>query len=203
MKDYKDYKKFRLVPDNDGFMQLAGEDKKFGFQDAWAVLNIYGALATSSISQSGIFLNKEKAKEYVTYLLEECDCRDCYVQEILLRGDEIQIPEKIELGLPEGEKAKKAAIAVLEAAVAVMGRCPYTGGCHTFYSPEEWKERKEEYGLNSHVLLVHDGGDFACLCNPDYEYYELYDMFLEELKKRGYYYEPCTCWYAAVYPVEK
>lgn len=91
--------------------------------------------------------------------------------------------------------------AVLDAAVEAIGEPPYTGGCTTFYTPQKWKERKEEYGTTSQLIVVHDGGDFAPLLNLDYEAYALHDKFSEALRRRlpNYILEPCTCWYAALY----
>ena len=75
------------------------------------------------------------------------------------------------------------------------------GGCRAFYSPKEWKERKEDYGLNSVLIVVHDGGDLAKYCNPDYESYSDCENLNKALEKIGYYLEGCTCWYSAVYKV--
>lgn len=92
--------------------------------------------------------------------------------------------------------------AVLDAATEALGEPPSTGGCVTFFTPEEWKARNEVYGCNSRLIICHDGGDFAPLINLDYEQYTLHDKFDEALKRRlpELYIEPCTCWYAALYP---
>lgn len=73
------------------------------------------------------------------------------------------------------------------------------GGCKTFYSPAEWKSRGEEYGRNSELVIVHDGGDVAAICNMDYGNYKLHDALQEALSTAGFYFEGCTCWYSAVY----
>lgn len=75
----------------------------------------------------------------------------------------------------------------------------FTGGCNPFYTPEEWRARGEEYGLNSELIICHDGGDYAYLCNTDHGFYELTDMFSQKLKEHGYFLEACTCWYSALY----
>lgn len=75
------------------------------------------------------------------------------------------------------------------------------GGCGAFASPEEWAARGEKYGLDSLLILVHDGGDLAPRCNWDYCNYKLQEEFLEGLKLRGFYYDQCTSWYSAVYPM--
>ena len=75
----------------------------------------------------------------------------------------------------------------------------YTGGSKVFASPKEWAEKGEKYGLNSHLIIVHDGGDIAKLCNPDYEEYDLMDKFQKFIDSLGYYLEGCTSWYSAIY----
>jgi len=74
-----------------------------------------------------------------------------------------------------------------------------SGGCRTFYSPGEWAERGEDYGKNSHLIIVYDGGDVGNFFNMNHESYKLYEEMQEELRKVGLYFEECTGWYAAVY----
>jgi hypothetical protein len=69
----------------------------------------------------------------------------------------------------------------------------------TFYTPDEWKERREQYGQNSELIIVHDGGPFAPYCNWDYEQYNRIEELQAALANIGYYLEGCTCWYSAVY----
>ena len=79
---------------------------------------------------------------------------------------------------------------------------PYSGGgCRAFYTPEEWRDRGEKYGTDSVLILCHDGGDLALYCNLDYAYYRGQKLLNFCLKDIGYYYEPCTSWYSAVYPL--
>jgi len=73
------------------------------------------------------------------------------------------------------------------------------GGCKTFYSPSEWKDRGESYGLESELVVVHDGGEVAGICNLDYGNYGLHDEFQDTLNAAGFYMEACTCWYSAIY----
>jgi hypothetical protein len=75
-----------------------------------------------------------------------------------------------------------------------------TGGCKTFYSPAEWKARGEDYGCESELIIVYDGGDVRSLMMVDdmYDVHEDIDKALDEL---GLYVEHCTGWYAAVYKV--
>ncbi len=87
---------------------------------------------------------------------------------------------------------------VWDAAKQVLGEDPHTGGCQTFYSPEQWKARGEQYGVESKLILVHDGGDFAPLLNLDYGEYTRFDAFAKLLGD-DLLIEQCTCWYSAVY----
>ena len=133
----------------------------------------------------------------------QCDVKNVYIEQVEVKGDVIRIPVNGNLTLPEEGGCWKVARDVLYAALAVLGSAPQTGGCRAFYTPAEWDERNEEHGLNSILILVHDGGDFAQLCNHSYECYALMDSFNNELEKRGYYIESCTCWYSAVYLADK
>lgn len=74
----------------------------------------------------------------------------------------------------------------------------YTGGCETFYSPKAWAARGEEYGHGSLLIVVHDGGDVAQVCNMDYGNYDLHDKLMAYLDEKGYEFEPCTCWYGCI-----
>lgn len=99
-------------------------------------------------------------------------------------------------------KAKEIADGIVQWMTDRYQEAPDGGGCKAFYSPEEWEDRGESYGLRSQLVLVHDGGDLAPLCNPDYECWKDLDAFSNFLQEKfGVYVEPCTGWYAAVYPV--
>jgi len=80
-----------------------------------------------------------------------------------------------------------------------FGAEPYTGGCTTFYSRQEWADRKETYGANALFAVVYDGGDYAMFFEYDGGAYELVDLMEKELAKLGCYTEACTNWYSAVY----
>lgn len=81
----------------------------------------------------------------------------------------------------------------------VMGREAFGGGCRAFFTPDEWKARKEKYGLESQLVLVHDGGDLARFCSYDYQDYDAVECLSKALEKAGYFIEQCTTWYSAVY----
>jgi hypothetical protein len=74
-----------------------------------------------------------------------------------------------------------------------------TGGCKTFYSPKEWADRGEDYGTDSLLIIVHDGGDHARAFSWDYEDYKTIEGMVETLKPLGLFPEQCTCWYSAIY----
>jgi hypothetical protein len=73
------------------------------------------------------------------------------------------------------------------------------GGCPAFYTPEQWKERGEEYGVNSLLIICHDGGDLAPFFNWDYCEYNLVESMGEVLNGSGYFAEQCAAWYSAIY----
>lgn len=77
----------------------------------------------------------------------------------------------------------------------------YTGGCDPFYTPESWLDRGEDFGTDSALVVVHDGGMISDALGP----YAVDDFFSERLRARlkelGYYLESCTAWYSAVYPI--
>lgn len=73
------------------------------------------------------------------------------------------------------------------------------GGCQAFHSPDKWQQRGEQYGTRSLLVVVHDGGDLAPLCNPDYGAPLCIRALDEELRGMGLFLEPCTAWYSAIY----
>ena len=86
-------------------------------------------------------------------------------------------------------------------ATKILGHKPYTGTTQPFYTPQEWKQRGEQYGHNSLLIIIHDGGDYAPLLNLDYQNYQMYETMRKELETQGYYTEQCTNWYSALYPI--
>ncbi len=57
-----------------------------------------------------------------------------------------------------------------------------------FYSPSEWRERGERFGLNADLIVVHDDG------------FKLapFHAAKQELGKKGFYYEEAETWYSVV-----
>ena len=75
-----------------------------------------------------------------------------------------------------------------------------TGGCKTFYSPKEWRERGELYCRESYLIVVYDGGDASYIFNADHEYGWCYENeLIDRLNKAGLYYECGTHWYCGIY----
>ena len=107
----------------------------------------------------------------------------------------------IDFTIPEGlsDKGRKAAETLIELAKSLMGEDASGGGCRAFYTPEEWADRGERYGLKAELIVVHDGGDLAPLLNLDYGAYNLFDKQCQALQAHGVYAEGCTGWYTAIY----
>ena len=69
----------------------------------------------------------------------------------------------------------------------------------TFCDPADWRARGELYGLDSVLIVVHDGGALAPFCNHDYLNHKAMHRLAKRLAKAKFYIEQCTCWYSAVY----
>lgn len=89
---------------------------------------------------------------------------------------------------------------IISTAENIQKRPVYCGGCRAFYSPQEWQDRQELYGLDSHLIVCHDGGDFASFFNYAYEVPDYMEKMRQAIKKFGYYAVSCTSWYTAIYP---
>lgn len=120
--------------------------------------------------------------------------------------------EVVETGweIPEGcEEVGQIVMGVINKIYNRLGETPNTGGCKSFYHPEEWLELGHEYGVsrNAALVLVHDGGDLAEFCDWSRQNYKWIEKLQEALDARGYIMEQCTCWHSAVYhkkdPVSK
>lgn len=69
----------------------------------------------------------------------------------------------------------------------------------SFRDPETHLEKGERYGLESVLVVIHDGGPLAPYFNFSYEQYERMERMSEALEAIGYYPEQCTGWYSAIY----
>jgi hypothetical protein len=132
--------------------------------------------------------------------------------------DSLKDPNAMPDGLSEkGKAAYHTIMAVLKKHEATD-----TGGCKSFYSPAEWRERGERYGTESELIVVYDGGDLRRFFNMDaaysvdcmvaeqykaqghplpegYKPYASYEGMQAELAKVGVFFEEATGWFAAVY----
>lgn len=92
-------------------------------------------------------------------------------------------------------------INIIKRVASACYRHDVTAACdnHTFYPQELWVQRGEDYGNTAELVVVHDGGPYAPFFNMDYDA----DYFMERMDKAlnaaGYYAEPCTTWYTAIY----
>lgn len=97
-----------------------------------------------------------------------------------------------------GDQGRDAAKVILE--FLEEKGLTYHGGGGRFYSPQEWADRGEIYGLGSVLVIAHDGGDHAVALNIDYGAYNLMEELAGRLRAKSLYVEQCTSWYSAVYP---
>jgi hypothetical protein len=96
-------------------------------------------------------------------------------------------------------RARKIAKVIVAAAKKSLRTAVNTGGCRAFYTPQEWRDRGEEYGDQSLLIVVHDGGDLARFFNYDYGDYAAVGAMEAALREAGYYAESCMAWYTAIY----
>jgi len=106
--------------------------------------------------------------------------------------EDTQMPEHLS---DVGKLAYKTIMEVMEEKIID------TGGCTTFYSPEQWRERKEDYGTHSELIICHDGGSVGDYFSYDNYNYELINKMSEALEAVGLYTEQCTSWYSALYKI--
>jgi len=103
--------------------------------------------------------------------------------------------EKPEGLSPDGEKAYEIVLKVMK-----DKGFTYTGGCKTFYNPDEWiKTRGEVYGQGSELIVVYDGSSVKHLFSIDSWEDKFYEAMEEALKEEQFYWEECTNWYSAIY----
>ncbi len=103
---------------------------------------------------------------------------------------------------PAGEKAYEIIMAFLKK------RKMTSAQQKVFYSPKEWKERGEQYGTESKLVIVIEGAAArrclsmdACyeVARPSTNCYEPYEALQERLGAVGLYNQDCTSWYSAIY----
>jgi hypothetical protein len=95
---------------------------------------------------------------------------------------------------PLGRRAAETIVAFLTEHDAT-----HHGGGGRFYSPAEWRDRGEEYGTESLLIVTHDGGAHAPAFNLDYEQYEFQEELKIRLEEIGVYPEQATSWYSSIH----
>lgn len=103
------------------------------------------------------------------------------------------IPEELSA---EGQKAAETIRRFLE-----ERGMTYHGGGGRFYTPAQWAERGEEWGLRSLLVITHDGGAHAACFNWAYEQEDLIEELASVLAAVGLRAEQCASWYSAIYPL--
>lgn len=122
---------------------------------------------------------------------------------------QIQSPD---LAMPAGldEKGQKAHAIIVD---YLTTNNLTTTEVQVFYAPAEWRERGEEYGRDSLLVIVYDGcATLKQVFSMDYCYeavaarrgypacYSHYEAMQQKLAEAGFFFEECTRYYAAIYP---
>lgn len=84
-----------------------------------------------------------------------------------------------------------------------------TSSGRAFYSPGEWRDRGEQYGTRSALVVVYDGNGVAPYFSLDAtappwskpEAYHRYEAMMSLCREHGFYFEEATGWYACIYPI--
>lgn len=115
--------------------------------------------------------------------------------------DQPSTENKKDFDVPDNATEEQKTLCKLITSWCVDRKLVSTGGCKVFYTAEDWLNRGQVYGREATLIIAHDGGDMARVCNIDYEAYDLVDKFAKFLETHGYYMEQCTSWYSAIYPL--
>jgi len=104
---------------------------------------------------------------------------------------------------PEGlsDNGKAAHNAIMK--MANKHGIDYFGSQQTFYSPEEWSDRGEDYGCTSELVVMYEDNGLKVLFDYDAAYpgYELLEEMNEALAEIGLFFECATCWYGSIHRV--
>ena len=103
------------------------------------------------------------------------------------------------LAIPEGLSPEGRRAAETIAAFLIERGLTYTGGCTTFDSPQQWKDRGEDYGRDGVLIVVYDGSAVGRAFSLDRYEYETVEAMRATLATVGVWPEECTCWYSAIY----
>ena len=98
---------------------------------------------------------------------------------------------------PEGVKAWGTVVRLLQEKDDL-----HSGGhTHVFYSPAAWRAKGDGYGLDSELVILHDGGTHAAYFNYNYGNHSAINCMRQAMTEQGLYTEGCTSWYSAVYKI--
>jgi hypothetical protein len=111
--------------------------------------------------------------------------------------------DKDNWAVPAGlsRKARKLALALAKLAKERN----WNAGQKVFWSPKEWRNKGEHYGLNAELVILHEGGDHAPFFSLDYcswykdGRYDQYDEQCKFLREYGFWLEGLYTWSSAVY----
>lgn len=73
------------------------------------------------------------------------------------------------------------------------------GGGGKFYTPEQWRDRGEQWGGDSLLIVIHDGGDHSGAFNLDHGMYTLHEAMVQRLADVGVFAEQATSWYSTIW----
>ena len=111
--------------------------------------------------------------------------------------------------IPTGLSVKATKAAEIIRAFASEYDLMFTGGCHIFVNPTEWRSRtawpSAQYGGNSLLIVLHEGTASDVCLSLDGAYdrgsYDLYEALSKKLRGVGVYLEQCTRCYSALYEI--
>lgn len=77
------------------------------------------------------------------------------------------------------------------------------GAIQSFYDPEEWAVRGEDWVEGMILVVVHDSGDLSRYFNLDYQCDEAAERMRKSLEQSGYFAEQNTSWFSTVLRIEE
>lgn len=134
-----------------------------------------------------------------------CRALGCQV-EIDNDGQYVVYTDEYDPGHVDGERGsneeqlKEAHLLDLVDIICAVAHTTPTADGVWFHTPAQWAARHEEHGLDSKLIVVHDGPPLAPYFNPAYECDHAFKDMREAIEAAGHYVEQCTCWYSAIYP---
>ncbi len=84
-------------------------------------------------------------------------------------------------------------------AFAIKNGLTATGGTRIFYSPREWQDRGERYGLTSLLIICYEGTEIKRAFSHDAEDYRMIERLSKQLIKLDVFTEECTATYSSLH----